>query len=113
MIIDHNHAPSLQARHERLHHATPEQVNPSREFLTVAALVGLMKHFQVGDDELHGVLQQAALDCVYDDHGSTDDDAALADALMAEWDYSTTPEAAVTYLQTMLTPKQPVNRRVA
>jgi len=104
MLLNHQHAASLQARYER--HAKP--ATPSREFLTLAALAGLLKHFTGSDDGISDELVQAASDCVGDDDRA-DGGCSVRDLLKA-WDYSDTPQAAVSYLATLLAPSQPVNR---
>ena len=108
MIRDNDHAASMQARYERHHHAA-DTPNPSPEFLTLAALAGLLHHFTGSDDGIVDELAQAARDCVNGE--GVDGDEASASGLIAAWDYSDTPEAAVTYLATRLAPKTPANRK--
>ena len=98
MIDDNAHAARLQERHERFAHAdTP---TASAEFRTLAALAGLLKHFTGNDDGICDELVDAARDCAGDD----------ASELIREWDYSDTPQAALTYLATRFAPSQPVNK---
>ncbi len=112
MIDDNAHAARLQERHERFAHAEP--VTPSQHFRTIAAIAGLLKHFTGCDDELDEALQDAAKEAVYDHYAescvSPEDPDSEAIDLRREWDYSDCPEAAVTYLQTLLAPSQPVNK---
>jgi hypothetical protein len=106
MIHDFAHAAHLQDRFERLHGRPEPRV--TADFRTLAALAGLLKHFTGDDEALSDELWEAARDCVGEDTRS-DGGCSVCD-LLNEWDYSTTPQAAVTYLQARLAPSLPVNR---
>jgi hypothetical protein len=106
MIDDYAHAARLQERAERfsVQHGLPVA---SKEFMTLAALAGLLKHFTGSDDGISDELVQAARDCVGEE-ARADGGSDVSD-LIAAWDYSDSPQAAITYLQTLLAPLQPVN----
>jgi hypothetical protein len=79
---------------ERTHTAEMANVDVTADARTIFALHGLVEFF-TGDDALFGLAQQAALDCVPE--GALND-TELAAEIMADWDYSTTPAAAVSWL---------------
>jgi hypothetical protein len=106
MIDDYAHAARLQARHEGDRHWCDLPTSP--QFLTLAALAGLLKHFTGSDDGISDELVQAARDCVGEETRA--DGGSDVRDLIAAWDYSAIPEAAATYLITLLAPSQPVNR---
>ena len=114
VIDDYAHAARLQERYERAEHA--EQITPTQHFRTIAAIAGLLKHFTGCADQLDEDLHEAAKDAVWEHHAencvSPEDPDSEANDLRREWDYSDCPQAAVTYLQTLLAPSQPVNRGV-
>jgi hypothetical protein len=105
MIHDNAHAARLQARYEGDRHWCDLPTSPT--FLTLAALAGLLKHFTGSDDGINDDLVEAARECIGEETRA--DGGGDVRDLIAAWDYSATPEAAVTYLQSRLAPSRPVN----
>lgn len=123
MIDDITHAARLQERHERFAHASddegPRTPHISTEARTLGALIGLLEHH--GQDTAADVVRlrlEQLFPCIT--YGMMGDGpapyrhwsvtAAQLGIEALESDYSGNPQAAVTYLQTLLAPSQPVNR---
>lgn len=118
MIEDYAHVARLQERYERANAGDdegPRTPHISAEARTLGALIGLLEHHgqDLAADNLRFSLERL-FPCIFYGLRTPEGTAYSVTAAQLgiealEQDYSGNPQAAITYLQTLLAPSQPVN----